>query len=534
MAGREAVDQARARRRDPGAETLNRLRQWPSGLLAAMALVLLGAGAAVGSFAIPTDSSARLAAEDPVNEGARNPGDISANNSPSLARNPLRRGNLAVANRIDSPDYSCALHVSTDAGGRWSRVPVPLPKGEGRKCYAPDVTFTADGKLHMSYVTLRGRGNVPHAAWLVSSRDGGRTLSKPRKLLGPLAFQVRLTADPTDRRRLYLSWLRASDVGLFKFTTPGNPILVARSVDGGSTWGDPVRVSPPSRPRAVAPSVAVGPNGEVYVLYLDLAGDRLDYEGAHGGRGGAPYDGRFKLVLARSLDRGATWGESVVDGRLVPTERFVAFLPPFPSIAVDPEDGRVYAGFHDGRLGKPDVLVWSRSAGGTEWEGPTRVNDTPERDGTSQYLPKLAVAPGGRLDVVYYDRRSDPKDVSNEVSLQSSFDHGESFNESLALSSTAFDSRVGSGSERGLPDLGNRLGLVSDDSSALAAWSDTRTGTIDSNKQDIGGARVVVSEPGALRKAVRYGLRYAGLALVVAGLAVALVGARRRRSASFP
>ena len=60
-------------------------------------------------------------------------------------------------------------------------------------------------------------------------------------------------------------------------------------------------------------------------------------------------------------------------------------------------------------------------------DGPTRVNDTKRRDGTAQYLPKLAVAPDGRLDVLYYDRRADPENLRNQVSLQSSFDHGESF-----------------------------------------------------------------------------------------------------------
>jgi len=510
-------------------EILKLWRQWRWRAVLGVALVLLGAGAVVASTAIETDFIAQVDGDAPVNEGAGDPGDISANNSPSLARNPRSPDNLAVANRIDSPDFSCALHVSSDGGEDWTRVSIETPKGGGPKCFAPDVTFTADGTLHMSYVTLKGRGNVPNAAWLVSSANGGRTLTKPRKLLGPRAFQVRLTADPTEPRRLYLSWLRASDVGLLKFTTLDNPILVARSDDGGSSWGRPVRVSSGSRQRAVAPSVAVGPGGEVYVLYLDLGEDRLDYEGAHEGRGGPPYQGRFELVLARSLDRGATWAESVVD-RLVPTERFIAFLPPFPSLAVDPGSGRVYAGFQDGRFGKADVLVWSRPAGDGAWEGPTRVNDTPERDGSSQYLPKLAVAPNGRLDVVYYDRRSDPKDVQNDVALQSSFDQGQSFTRSVLLSSERFDSRIGFGSERDLPDLGSRLGLISADSSVFAVWSDTRAGTVDSNKQDIGSARAVFSESG-LREAAPYGLRYGGLALVLAGL-VMLASALRQKHAS--
>lgn len=497
---------------------LRRWARWP----VAVALLLAGLAAIAVSALTDTEPTARVPDGDAsVNEGAASPGDISANNSPTIARNPRRPANLVVANRIDGPRYACALHVSSDRGSRWSRVPVEIPRGEERKCYAPDVTFTPDGRLHMSYVTLRGATNVPNAGWYVSSTDGGRTLSRPRKVLGTLAFQVRLTADPKDPRRLYLSYLRAdSDVGVLKFTAPGNPLLVARSLDGGSTWERPARVNAAARTRVVAPSVAVGPGGEVYVLFLDLGDDRLDYEGEHEGRGGPPYSGTWKLVLSRSLDGGVEWAESVVEHRLVPSERFVAFLPPFPSVAVDPGDGRIYAGFHDGRLGSSDVLVWSRPAGAAAaWEGPRRVNDTPERDGTSQYLPRLDVAPNGRLDVVYYDRRSDPKDVKNDVSLQSSFDHGESFGASIALTGRAFDSRVGYGNERELPDLGSRLGLVSGDSAAFAVWSDTRAGTIDSNKQDIGSALVVFDKPG-VRTVAKHVLLGGGVALTLAGLVV--------------
>jgi hypothetical protein len=463
-----------------------------------------------------------------VNAGARNPGDIKANNSPALARNPVTPANLAVVNRVDTPQYSCGLHVSFDSGKRWSDTRIAVPPGEEPKCFAPDVAFARDGTMYMSFVTLRGSGNVPHAGWLVRSTDGGRTLSRPRRVLGQRAFQVRVTTDPANARRVYLTWLQTSETGFLQFGQTGHPIDVARSDDGGATWQRPVRVSNPARARVVAPAPAVGHDGALYVLYLDLGGDRLDYEGAHGGQGGPPYPGRFTLVLARSRDRGATWRESVVDDRIVPTERFVIFLPPFPSLAIDPRSGRIYAGYQDGRLGDPDAWVWSLPRGASRWEGPVRVNDTPRRDHRSQYLPQLAVAPNGRLDVVYYDRRADRRNVMNEVSLQASEDQGKSFGKHVLLSARPFDSRIGSGSERDMPDLGNELGLVSDNSRALAVWSDTRAGTVDSNKQDIAGAVVAFSGP-ALGNAARYGLRYGGIALALGGLALLLTGQRSRR-----
>ncbi len=493
-----------------------------------LAFALVGIGLVLLSTGFQGHAAVQsLGADVPVNPGARNPGDINANNSPALARDPVRPQELAVVNRVDTPSYTCALNVSADGGQTWSSVHVPIPSGEEPKCYAPDLTFAADGTFYMSYLTLKGAGNVPHAVWVVSSVDGGRTLTRPRKVLGPLAFQARLTTDPARPHRLYLTWLQASSTGLYRFTGPGNPIEMRRSDNGGLSWGQPVRVSDPARGRVVAPAPAVGPRGELYVLYLDLGDDVLDYEGAHGGFGGPPYAGHFSLVLGRSQDGGATWDESVVDRSIVPTDRFIVFLPPFPSLAVDRRSGRIYAAFQDARLGSPDVYVWSLARGARAWSRPGRVNDTPQHDGTAQYLPALSVAPNGRLDVVYYDRRADPHNRLSGVSLQSSLDGGKSFSPHLTLTDRTFDSRIGAGSERGLPDLGNRLAVVATNSQTLAAWSDTRGGTILSNKQDIAFVRVSFSSPVHLAAPVRYLLRYGGLAIALVGVAAFLLRIER-------
>ena len=324
-----------------------------------------------------------------------------------------------------------------------------------------------------------------------------------------------------------MTWLQGIEVAPLKFTRTGNPIEATRSDDGGATWTRPMRVSDGKRPRVIAPSPAVGPKGELYVLFLDLGGDRLDYAAGHNGRGGPPYDGDYQLVLTRSLDRGHKWGESVVARDVRPIQRYIVFFPPSPSLAVS-ADGRVYAAFHDGRLGDPDVWLWSLPPGGRSWSGPTRVNDTPKRDRTWQYLPKLAVAPDGRLDALYYDRRSDPKNVMNQVSLQSSSDHGKTFTRAQRLTSRAFDSRIGFAAKEGLPDLGNRLGLISDDRFAMGLWTDTRSGTRQTQKQDLAAAVVSVTDPTRLSDPVKYGLRYGGIALLFAGLAAFGLLARLR------
>jgi len=244
--------------------------------VAALSLLALGAGALLVSGSFERSPTIRLVGHDePVNASARDASDTSAHNSPTLVRDPVHPQNLAVSSRIDTPVFSCALHVSHDGGATWSQTPIPAPRGGTSKCFAPDVAYSADGTLYVSFVTLAGRGNVPHDVWLSTSKDGGRTLSAPRHVHGPLAFQVRLAADPVRPRRLYMTWLQAADVGVLKFTGPGNPIQITRSDDGGRSWRPPVRVSSAARARAIAPAPVVAADGTVYVLYLDVGADQI-------------------------------------------------------------------------------------------------------------------------------------------------------------------------------------------------------------------------------------------------------------------
>lgn len=491
-----------------------------------LAVAATGVGALIVGLSLSAGSTSVVDGNQPVNVGATNPRDFTANNSPTVARNPVRPANLAVANRVDSPRFSCSLHVSFDAGKSWTPTEIPFPAGEEQppRCFAPDLGFGPEGTLYLSFVTLAGLGNTPSALWIVSSNDDGRTLSLPVRAAGPLAFQARLLIDPSRRGGLTMTWLQAAETGNLSFPGESNPISYARSVDGGATWTAPATIGSP-RSHLLAPSAASGPKGKIYVLGLDLGDDDLDYRGGHGGQGGPPYGGKWSLVLFSSTDNGATWRETPV-GEVVPGERVVTFFPPSPSLAVDQSTGRIYAAFQDARSGDRDVYVWASGDGGATFGPGVRVNDTRPTDGTAQYLPKLAVAPGGRLDVVYYDRRADRDDIHNEVSFQSSTDGGRSFGKRLGLAGESFDSRIGFGRERDLPDLGSRLGLTSGSNHAVAVWTDTRAGTEGSGKQDL--AKAVINFSPASRARTPLAI-VAVAAIALGGFMAAISTARRSR-----
>ena len=460
---------------------------------------LLGATAAVVAV-IGLLASARGAVVD-ANVFVGSGGPVEANNSPSAGGNPANRDNVVVVSRVDRPGFSAALRWSMDGGRSWRRTSLPLPPGKDRP-YAPDAAFAPDGTLYVTYVNLVGRGNTPENLWIVRSRDGGRTLSQPVRVAGELSFQGRVAVDA--RGMVHVTYLRAAAVGLLSLA-PSSRIVATRSSDGGRTFSQPVFLSDRRRLRVGAASPVIDADGDLVVLYEDFKGDVRDFSN----QPGPPWPEPFGLVITRSPDGGRTFSRGVeIESNVVPTQRFLAFLPVFPSIAPGP-DGSLVVAWADGRNGDEDVFL-RRSEDGRAWSAPVRVNDNPLGDGTAQYLPQVGVAPDGRIDAVFLDRRRDPRNVKTDAFVAFSQDDGRSF-ENVRASSRSFDSRVGPSAASYLePDLGSRLGLVSFDDVALPVWTDTRLGTQASARQDILSARVKPGRSGTALLLLAGGLLIGG------------------------
>lgn len=455
------------------------------------------------------------------------PGLIDANNSPSVTRNPTRPSNVVVSHRLDLPGFSAAIQWSENNGTTWNQTPLPLPEGRDRP-FAADVAFGPDGTLFATYVNLEGNGNRPQTLWVSSSADGGRTLGAPVEVAGPLSFQARVVVD--DDGTVFVTWLAVKDVAPLAIVDGDNPIVVARSTDAGRTFSAPVRVSDPARQRVAAASPVIDGDGNLVVLYEDFKNDRRDFENLDG----PVHDEPFTLVVTRSTDKAQSFGPAVeVDNGLVPLTRFLVFLPEFPSVAAGPGDA-LYVTWADGRSGDMDVYLRRSGDGGRTWAPPVRVNDNAEGDGTSQYLPRVDVAPDGRVDVLYLDRRRDPSNLLTNAFMATSDDGGKSF-DTVLVSSQPFDSRVGFSANAKLePDFGSRLGLSSIDGQSLAVWTDTRFGSEDTGRQDIASARIEFSGGGGGGGSLPLVLLLllGGLAALAAPTVQALLAARRAPGAA--
>ncbi|MGH9122562.1 MAG: sialidase family protein [Acidimicrobiales bacterium] len=457
---------------------------------------------------------------------------ITAEDTPSLARNPKNPDELVMVNRVDRPDFTAEVRYSTDGGNTWQNSALQMPAedqyqgGESlvaHKLYAPRPVWDDNGNLYVLFVTLSGGGNQPDSIWIEKSTDGGQSFRPPTLVGAPSSYQVDLAIDPSTGK-LFASWLQGPQplVCVLCFPGTGYPIVFSESTDGGNTWSTPVSVSDASRAMVGSPVIAVDAQGNPSIIYTDYESDTFDWDDLPGS-----YTGNFSLVLSRSTNGGQSWSPGiVVDSNVVPPHRFLVYLAETPGFAIGPNDHMVVA-WADGRSGNSQILERYSDDDGSTWNGPVTVNSS-TANGTVQDIPGLDIAPNGRVDVIYYDGTS----TSANVYISSSGDGGATFAAAVELSTQSSDLTVG---PQGSPyydqaDFGSHISVLSYNNEALAGWTDTRNGNSGNGKQDIYYTSVTVGGGGTGPSAVVIAIIAVAAALAVAGL-VMLISVRRRRGA---
>jgi hypothetical protein len=314
-------------------------------------------------------------------------------------------------------------------------------------------------------------GGAASALWVAASRDGGATYEDPvfiHKCQAPACFDDKqwVAVDANDGT-LYLSWALIAPLVqnpvIGGFAT--GHIVMSRSDDGGRTWSLPVDVSPPMQLNVInqGNTPAVGPDGDVYVTWIDFINNQL--------------------LFAASADRGGTWSQPQVIAAIttlpgnLPNSEFRT--PTLTTMAVDRSDqesrGAIYIAWSDYGAGNADVLLVRSDDGGATWSAPFRANgDLGEHD---QFFPSVSVAPDGRLDVLFYDRRDDPGNRLLTPYYAYSRDQGATM-ANLRLGDVLFDGDLGY-HQTDAPYIGDYIGIASTARAAYAVWADSRNGDND-------------------------------------------------------
>ncbi|HEV3364074.1 MAG TPA: sialidase family protein [Acidimicrobiia bacterium] len=484
--------------------------------------------------------------------GASNP--FRAFASPAIAVDP-RDKNTIVIGHGEARGSGCGVQYSTNAGLSWTEGASPLPKDVAacvRNTNGPlaSVTFTPDGTLLYAFAGYPRANDFHSKIYVTRSDDLGRTFQTtaipgldppyPDDSFGTPALPT-VKVDPTNPQRVYVAYQH--NYGLFSLAgsvfPPGKfsssyPLraYVARSDDGGATFGQPVAVSSDPKDHATRAYLAIGRRGELYVFAGEV---NTPVPFGSTNPPAAP-----RIFLSTSTDGGRSFDQKVIHtseaGR--PGDEYAVLLAMSP--AVDLETGDVYLTWEDtGR--RPPAILFSRSSDqGATWSPPLKVNDgDPGRQWDFDEMePAISVAPNGRVDLAWLDYRNDytfapgpqAQNALQDVYLASSTDGGRTWSPNVRVSDRSIDRRL---SDVWSTGVRSAVGLHALDTGAYVAWDDTRNATGETKAQDVYFTRVRIGDVPPLGTAtsatgtgtgtgtkVAWGLGGAALALALAGIAL--------------
>ncbi|HEY3020650.1 MAG TPA: hypothetical protein VGJ32_10675, partial [Solirubrobacteraceae bacterium] len=233
---------------------------------------------------------------------------------PFLAVSPLDPAALLAGAQEGRTSSGAAralgFYASADGGLTWTRGLVPgLTQASGGpydRATDPVVAFGPDGTAFYASIALNFAEPLPTSGAVLVSRssDAGRSWGAPVTVAKAAVRQVLLDepwlavdggAASVRRGAVYVSWAEADP----HFMPPRLRVLVARSDDGGLTWGAPSVASAGAHDAAGA-RLAVGPDGAVHLFYI-----RRPYTTS------GPISTREFLRVGSSTDGGATWSRPV-------------------------------------------------------------------------------------------------------------------------------------------------------------------------------------------------------------------------------
>ena len=402
----------------------------------------------------------------------------------SLAASPSDASIMVAGFIEDLPraqDVNCRSVFSVDAGRTWSSgglTPLVLKKSN---CFDPSVAADPAGVFYYGYLNLPRSFSTGESAILVArSTDGGRSFATSSVVVLPDPSlelvdkpYIAVDAQPASplRGTVYVSYT--------SILPTASAIRVRASRDAGATWSSAATVSrvapfPAGEVQGSLPVVA--PDGSLYVFYADYA---------------LP-SGPLSIEFAKSSDGGSTWTPpaDVAAGLPSPgqfrlknadpafgTDPFIGVIAESFPIAAIAGNGTIFVAWTDfpngscvntGQSRPPctnaDVRLSVSKNGGKSWTVPIKVSD--DTGVADQFLPWIAVDPGGLLSLGWLDRRLDPGNLNYDVFYTNTTD-GRTFlpnvkvNSSTSIVQTQYT-------------VGDYTGLAATSAGVVLAWPDLR------------------------------------------------------------
>jgi hypothetical protein len=457
------------------------MRRLPLITAAGISVVLALAGLPGGAAADPAIGIAVVDVSQSTPSG-----DVLSQNETPIAVNPANPNNMITGANDWNANDGCAVNASFDGGRTWTAT---LPNGfvpgmtkytndpnvPGTGAYDsagdPTVAFSPDGSVAY-FVCQAFNFTSPFQIALLLNRsyDGGRSWQQTgltqistdtgngvsKGSNGQFPDHENIHVDPTNGW-IYVAWAQ------FNGKSTHSPVQVAISKDGGNSFAitqvtfNNIRNNQDQR-------VVTDPHGNAYVTWDT---------GVQGGKG--------TVLYASELANGSsTWSTPYQFATL---NNPVCIFPPtcfdisggqfrgpgsFPAPAFDAANNRLYVAYADIKGTYAQVYLQSAPATDlTAWTAPVAV----AAGSGDQFGGELGIAPNGRLDVSFYDRRYSANQQV-DLTYATSSNAGTSWR-TARVTAAGFDPSqwgVPSGSSF-RPFIGDYNGIASTNSFAELTWT---------------------------------------------------------------
>lgn len=377
---------------------------------------------------------------------------------------------------------------SSDGGLTWTDGGVIQPEPGGNSFGDPVVAADADGNFY--YAELADNASGRSIIGVAKSTDGGKTWSAPvdatpGRSAGAIQDKEWIAVDTTSsphRGNVYVHWIEFASTAEQMFS---------RSTDGGQTFGDAIKITTSAAQRGQGAQVAVGPDGEVYVVWESLGATRSLWfrKSVDGGQTfTAPRQITTLSRIGHTANCALGGTRDVLNGDIRVLE--------WPSLAVDtsgssdplspdfnPHRGTIYVAAPSRGAGadESDVYIVSSSDGGVTWTSRRKLND--DTTTTDQFHAQIAVGPDATVAVTWYDRRlsNDPLRANWLIDQFAtvSTDGGQTFAPNFRVSDVSFPPSRTNPNTNLLAGcyMGEYNGLVAGEAGEFFAdWGDNRDG----------------------------------------------------------
>ena len=373
------------------------------------------------------------------------------------------------------------IHYSSDGGHTWLQSSLPSVSGDVRQG-DPAIDWTSDGTAWS--LTIGISANLVIRCF--KSTDGGATWT----------FDSTITTTQTsmDKESLWVDHSPTSPYrdNLYVVWHNGTPCFVAARNGPGGTWSAPIQVSgTETTGSSDGGDIKTNTFGDVFAFWPDTGGNNLFV--AKSTDGGASFGAPVQIA--------STIGAFQIGVPAQDDRRVLIYVS--GGAYRDATNNLVYATWNDlaGGAGcnaagdepgsntvstcKSRIWFTRSTDGGTTWEPARKINDQASLN--DQFFQRLAVDDAtGSLMVIYYDTVNDPNRIKTDIWMQFSLDNGVTWSGATQITSAETDETAASAQLDF--QYGDYIGLTGFAGRFFACWTDRRSG----GSEEIWGAPLAI------------------------------------------